>query len=906
MNSAYFDTERDLVVGEKKYRYFSLQALEKQGYGDLVNLPYTYRILLEGLLRHQGEKGFLPTVIRELSSWKSSKEISTLAIPFLPVRILLQDFTGIPVLNDLASFRTALERQGKDPCAADIKIPCDLVVDHSIQVDTYGSAHAQQLNEEIEFKRNRERYEFLRWTQNAFHHLRIFPPGSGIIHQINLEYLAQVVTVNHSDQGVPFACPDTLLGTDSHTTMVNGLGVLGWGVGGIEALSVMLGYPTEISLPGVIGLRLGGELPAGANPTDLTLTLTSILRKRGVVGKIIEVFGPAVKTMRLEDRAMVANMSPESGATATFFPVDEQTLNYLRLTGRNEAHIRLVEAYCKEQGLFQSHDGQLPQYAETIDVDINCVEAVIAGPKRPFDLIPVGRMAEQISKTFSGSTNQPHSMTSRNESPRSFKVNLNGKKVEIPQGAVVLAAITSCTNTANPYIILGAGLMAKKAVEKGLHVPRWVKTSLAPGSRTVTTYLQRSGLLPFLNKLGFYVVGYGCTTCIGNSGPLADEIVNAIVNDGLLSCAFISGNRNFEGRIHKNVQASFLASPLMVIASALAGRIDFDFERQPLARDENGKEIYLREVYPTREEIEAIIEAAVQPDLFINNYQHILTDNANWNSLASPQGATFQWRVASTYLHEAPFLSLTGGSQGKPNAIQGARVLVFLQDSITTDHISPAGEVPLDSAAGCYLTSLGNKPQDFNTYGAYRGNHEVMVRGTFANSKLKNLLAPEKVGGYTEHIPTGKVLTIFEAAMQYQREKTPLIILAGKNYGTGSSRDWASKGPALLGVKAILAESFERIHRSNLVMLGILPLQFKEDQNAFLIGLTGRERFFIQGIDNMDRAGAELRVEFELLNGGHKEFYVSCRIDTDLELEYFRHRGILPYILAKMTGSEKM
>jgi len=890
-----FHVVRELHVGDDTYRYYSLKALADQGLTGVNRLPYSYRILLEGLLHHLGQAGFSEKNVSQLASWKQGDEY--MPIPFLPARILLQDFTGIPVLNDLTSFRAALQRMGIDPHRVDLKIPCDLVVDHSLQVDESGCEWAQNTNEELDFRRNFERYRFLRWCQGAYRNLHIIPPGNGIIHQVNLEYLASVVAAGQDNDGILWAFPDTVLGSDSHTTMINGLGVLGWGVGGIEAISALLGVASEIALPEVIGLKLSGSLPQGLTPTDLTLNLTSILRKAGVVGRIIEVFGPALKTMRVEDRAMIANMTPESGATATFFAVDELTLDYLRLSGRNEKQVRLVKAYCKQQGLFRPIGENYVEYVHVVEVDLSQLSSVIAGPKRPYDLIPLVEMSKAISAMIYLS---PEKKKSENGY---VTIPLNGKEEKIPQGAVVLAAITSCTNTSNPVNMLGAGLLAKKAVQKGLNVPLWVKTSLAPGSRVVTQYLKQAGLLTYLERLGFYVVGYGCTTCIGNSGPLPTAIIQVVEQEGLYACAVLSGNRNFEGRIHRSVKASFLASPLMVIACALAGRMDFDFARQPLGRGLDGKEIYLADIWPDTEEIKVAIQAVIQPDLFIQNYRDLLTRNDQWNALDYPQGITYPWQAKSIYMKEPPFLAQKGTRERSRN-IQDAHVLVHLQDAITTDHISPAGEIEPGSPAWNYLREKGVEPGDINSYGSYRANHEVMQRGTFANPRLNNLLVGGKTGGYTQHFPGGEVMTIYEAAECYRLEDTGLIILAGRSYGTGSSRDWAAKGPALLGVRAILAQSFERIHRANLMMMGILPLQYLEGESAQSLGLSGREVYTISGITDLQGAGENVKVVAELENGKRKEFEMLCRIDTPLELEYFRKGGILPYILDKIENQK--
>jgi aconitate hydratase len=896
-----FQTVRELHVGEESFRFWSLPALADQGFARIEKLPYSYRILLEGLLRHQGQVGFSEKTVSQLASWKPGDGFPP--IPFLPARILLQDFTGIPVLNDLTSFRAALQKLGIDPGRVDLKIPCDLVVDHSLQVDDSGCERAQKVNEELEFHRNRERYQFLRWCQCAYRNLRIIPPGSGIIHQVNLEYLASVVASGQDEDGALWAFPDTVLGSDSHTTMVNGLGVLCWGVGGIEAISALLGVASEIVLPGVIGLKLSGDLPYGLTPTDLTLHITSILRRTGVVGKIIEVFGSSLKVLSAEDRCMISNMTPESGATATFFQVDDLTLNYLRLTGRDEKQVRLVEAYCKEQGLFRSETERSVDYAQVVEVDISQLLPVIAGPKRPFDLIPVSKMRNNISALLSSSKEKNLVSEKKNFDPGYVTIQQKNEDVKIPQGAVVLAAITSCTNTSNPVGILGAGLLARKAVEKGLSVPPWVKTNLAPGSRVVTHYLQRAGLLPFLEKLGFFIVGYGCTTCIGNSGPLPAAIEKAVEQEGLYACAVLSGNRNFEGRIHRSVKASFLASPLMVIACALAGRMDFDFASQPLGHDRDGKEIFLADIWPNSEEIRSTIQTFIHPEIYKENYRDILTRNAQWNGLDCPMGITYPWQAQSAYLQEPPFLE-NKQSRDSSYDIKNARVLAYFQDSITTDHISPAGEIDPTSPAWKYLREEGVEPGDVNSYGAYRANHEVMRRGTFANPKLNNLLSGGKHGGYTQQFPGGEVVTIFEAAEGYKQDNTALIILAGKNYGTGSSRDWAAKGPALLGVKAILAQSFERIHRANLVMMGILPLQFLEGENAQSLGLSGQETYTLTGIDALKGAGQKMQVVARTDNGNCLEFTTLCRIDTLLELEYYCDGGILSYILDRIKNDE--
>lgn len=882
-----FQVMRELRLGDKCFHYFSLPALAEQGFPALPNLPYAWRILLEGLLRNLGRAGFSEWHVKQLAGWQPGQ--SCLPIPFLPTRILLQDFTGIPVLNDLTSLRAALRRQGRDAHDADCHIPCDLVVDHSLQVDEHGCTAARKINEELEFRRNRERYQFLRWCQSAYSNLRVIPPASGIIHQVNLEYLAEVVAARTDEKGTLWAYPDTVLGSDSHTTMVNGLGVLGWGVGGIEAVAALMEMASEISLPPVIGLKLTGRRTGGLTPTDLTLHVTSRLRREGVVGRIVEVFGSAVPNLSAEDRCMLANMTPESGATATFFPVDARTLDYLRLTDRPQAHIRLVERYCQVQGLLRENWEQPCLYEQVIEMDISQLQPVLAGPARPYDLIPVADLKSSLCQL------------ARTESPDDEKgqddivLELNGKPYSLPRSAVVLAAITSCTNTSHPFNLIGAGLLAKHAVEKGLKVPAWVKTSLAPGSRVVTQYLQQSGLLPYLEQLGFYVVGYGCTTCIGNSGPLPQAIEQAVREHGLYACAVLSGNRNFEGRIHHSVKGSFLASPLMVVACALAGRMDFDFAIQPLGMDGQGRPVFLRDIWPADEEVHALAGRVIQPGIFKENNADLLTHNSQWNELDCPSGVIFPWQAESVYLQEPPFL-LPAPMLHQPG-IQGARVLAYLGDSVTTDHISPAGEIEPGSPAWQYLQGCGVLAEEVNAYGAYRANHQVMLRGTFANPRLQNKLAGGKPGGFTSHLPSGELMTIFDAARRYQTDNTPLVIIAGNQYGTGSSRDWAAKGPALLGVRAVLAQSFERIHRANLVMLGILPLQFREGESAQSLGLSGQEIYSIPGMEALSEPGGEMLVYAQDQDGRVKLFHMRLRIDTPLELDTFCAGGILPCLL---------
>lgn len=887
--------KKTLACNGREYQYYSLPALQDLNIGNIESLPYSLRILLEGMLRNLDQEGFSEEHIRALLR-RDDETVSN--VLFQPGRILLQDFTGIPVLNDLAALRAALVRKGYDASIINPIIRTDLVVDHSLQVDHAGCEIAKELNEKIEYRRNRERYQFLHWAEHAFDNLHIIPPGNGIIHQINLEYLADVVSI-HNMNGNPTLAPDSLLGTDSHTPMVNGLGVLGWGVGGIEAMGAMLGYPIEFNRPLVVGLRLKGELPANTTPTDLTLTITSKLREHGVVGKFVEIFGEGAATLSLEDRAMIANMTPENGATVTFFPVDQQTLDYLRLTGRNEEKINLVEAYCKEQGLFRSVTSSDPIFDEIVEIDLAAIESVISGPKRPFDVIKVSEM----KSTFATSLQAPHGHhgfgLEKDAIQKDFSYQDESIDISLEHGAVILAAITSCTNTSNPGVLLGAGLLAKHAIEKGLQVPSYIKTSLTPGSKVVDMYLKNSGLLPYLEQLGFHIAGHGCATCIGNSGPLPEKIEH-LVEDGLIGTAVISGNRNFEGRVHKNVKACYLASPLMVIAYTLAGTVDFDFNQQALGKDFDENPIYLIDILPDPEEIQDMLQH-VDAVLFNQVYQYGLTGGERWDQLEYPAGANFEWSPSSSYLREPPFVEHFPPTQ---EDIRDARVLVLAGDSITTDHISPAGKIAADSETSRYLQSLGCDPKDLNTYGARRGNHEAMVRGTFCNPRFHNALASEDDGGFTSHLPDNEVMSIFKASQKYEEEETPLIVVAGKQYGTGSSRDWAAKGPLLLGIRAVLAESYERIHRSNLIMMGILPLQFREGENAAALGITGKEVFSIRGIQNLKSTGSVVTVEFLDRNGKKQAFKAQARLDTPMEVRYFRNGGIMPTMFADIQGRQ--
>jgi len=873
---------------------YRLEAIERAGLGQISRLPFSLKILLESLLRHCDGRVITDEDVTALVRWNPAVGRE---LPFKPARVLLQDFTGVPALVDLAAMRAAVNKLGGDPTKINPLVPVDLVIDHSVQVDYFGSRLALQRNAELEFQRNRERYEFLRWGQKAFKNFRVVPPATGIVHQVNLEFLAHVVMTRTENSEI-VAFPDTLVGTDSHTTMINGLGVLGWGVGGIEAEACMLGQPLYIVTPEVIGFKLTGRLREGVTATDLVLTVTQMLRQKGVVDKFVEFYGDGLAQLSLPDRATIANMAPEYGATCGFFPVDDETLRYLQQTGRPKELIDLVERYCKEQGLFRTAQTPDPIFTDTLELRLEDVEPSVAGPKRPQDRIRLWDVKREFRKaqasldqTSSGLYTLP---------PKAARQTVQAKPGRsLDHGSVVIAAITSCTNTSNPSVMIGAGLLAKKAVERGLKVPPHVKTSLAPGSKVVTEYLQRSGLLPYLEELGFYLVGYGCTTCIGNSGPLPEPVAKEIIEKNLVVAAVLSGNRNFEGRIHPLVKANFLASPPLVVAYALAGTIDIDLANEPIGTDKDGKPVYLKDLWPSSREIAEIMNS-ITPEMFQRTYANVFDGNPQWNAITGVEGELYRFDPASTYIQEPPYFREFSLEPKPPTDIHGARVLVMLGDSVTTDHISPAGDIPLDSPAGKYLRERGIEKKDFNSYGSRRGNHEVMMRGTFANVRLKNLLVPGVEGGWTVHFPSGERLTIYDAAMRYQSERVPLIVLAGKEYGTGSSRDWAAKGPALLGVKAIIAESFERIHRSNLVGMGILPLQYKEGQNAQALGLTGQELFDIVGISALEKPRQELTVRARKPDGSVTEFTVIARLDMPIEIEYYRNGGILPTVLRQM------
>ena len=894
-----FKTRIPLAVGSDTVSIYSLQALERAGFPRVARLPFSLKILLENLLRRE-DGGFVKADdIRALASWDPAKPIQK-EISFMPARVLLQDFTGVPCVVDLAAMRDAIVSLGGKPEQVNPLQPVELVIDHSVQVDHFGSAQALQLNSELEYRRNRERYVFLRWGQTAVRNFRVVPPETGIVHQVNIEYLARVVSRESTDAGA-VAYPDTLFGTDSHTTMVNGLGVVGWGVGGIEAEAAMLGQPSSMLIPPVLGCRLSGRLPAGATATDLVLTVTEALRKHGVVGKFVEFYGPGLRHLTVADRVTLGNMCPEYGATVAIFPIDDMTLDYLRLTGRDASQIALVEAYARAQGLFRIDDAVDAAYSESIEFDLGTVQPSLAGPRRPQDRVALGAAKSSFAAALP-------------ELKKGVRVVAGGggaavaTETMLDHGTVVIAAITSCTNTSNPSVMIGAGLLARNAVAKGLQRKPWVKTSLAPGSKVVTDYLNKAGLMPSLESLGFNLVGYGCTTCIGNSGPLPDEIAAEVRERGLVVCSVLSGNRNFEGRIQQDVRANYLASPPLVVAYALAGTMNLDLTTEPLGTGSDGKSVFLKDIWPSEQEVQQVMLHAVTEDAFRLQYAHVFEGDRRWRELPVPTGDRFQWEDSSTYIRRPPFLeNLTREPQARGD-IRRARVLALLGDSITTDHISPAGSIKAESPAGRYLIEHGVQPRDFNSYGARRGNHEVMMRGTFANVRLKNQLAPGTEGGVTVFLgPAGitpassDVISIYDAAMQYQQADIPLLVIAGKEYGSGSSRDWAAKGTMLLGVKAVIAESFERIHRSNLVNMGVLPLEFKAGESARTLGLTGREVFDLSDTGTALRPRGDVRVRATAEDGATCEFVATVRIDTPEELTAFAHGGILPYVLRQLA-----
>jgi len=880
-----FGTRDKLNVGAQSFDIHRLEYLEKKlSSKNMARLPFSLRILLENLLRNEDGRFVRPDDIKALASWKpgcAEKEIA-----FMPARVLLQDFTGVPAIVDFAAMREAVKKMGGNPKRINPLFPAELVIDHSVQVDAFGTGNAFGLNAQMEFQRNLERYAFLRWGQTAFQNFKVVPPETGICHQVNLEYLARVVCAVPS--GTRFeAYPDSLVGTDSHTTMVNALGVFGWGVGGIEAEAAMLGQPSSMLVPAVVGFKLHGKLPEGATATDLVLTVTEMLRKKGVVGKFVEFYGTGLSTLSVPDRATIANMAPEYGATMGFFPVDKETLAYLQFTARPQEQIALVEAYCKEQGLFRTDETADPAFSDMLSLDLGTIEPTIAGPKRPQDRVALHAAKNSFSKVVEGSP------------AKHAQVRNNGDSFDLSSGAVVIAAITSCTNTSNPSLMLGAGLLAKKAVQRGLQVKPWVKTSLAPGSKVVTDYLLKAGLTEYLDKLKFNLVGYGCTTCIGNSGPLPEAIGAAIKENNMVAVAVLSGNRNFEGRIHPLVRANYLASPPLVVAYALAGRMDVDLTTEPLGNDQEGKPVYLHEIWPTPQEVEATVRQAVTQEQYKKQYAAVYDGDEHWKGMAVPAGDLYQWDAKSTYIKLPPYFENMAKTAAPLADIHAARVLAILGDSITTDHISPAGSIGADSPAGKYLIANGVKAHEFNSYGARRGNHEVMVRGTFANIRLKNQLAPGTEGGWTTYQPSGEQMSIYDASVKYREAGVPLIILAGKEYGSGSSRDWAAKGPKLLGVRAVIAESYERIHRSNLVGMGILPLEFKAGSNRETLGLTGKETFEITGVTAL-APRIDIHVAVMDNDGAAKQFTVVARVDTPEEVAYYQNGGILTYVLRQM------
>jgi aconitate hydratase len=915
-----FGSKSTLEVGGRKYEIFRLDALKKAGIGHVDELPFSLRVLLENLLRHEDGVAVTKGDIEAVAGWDSQARPSV-EIAYHPARVLLQDFTGVPAVVDLAAMRDAIKTMGGDPQRINPLQPADLVIDHSVQVDSFGTTSALDLNVKIEYQRNKERYAFLRWGQGAFENFRVVPPGTGICHQVNLEYLGRTIWTKNVDGKVQ-AYPDTLVGTDSHTTMINGLAVLGWGVGGIEAEAAMLGQPISMLVPQVVGFKLVGELAEGATATDLVLTVTQMLRKHGVVGKFVEFYGQGLASLSLPDRATISNMAPEYGATCGFFPVDDETLSYLRFTNRPEESVALVEAYCKAQGMFRTEQTPDPTFSSTLELDLSTVQPSIAGPKRPQDRIALSESKQAWRKHLVSVLEDSDASMSKDDlarwceeggSPRKMSVDPHrsdriGQVVavregdicyDLSHGSIVIAAITSCTNTSNPSVMLAAGLLARKAVRRGLRVKPWVKTSLAPGSKVVTEYLERAGLTPYLEALGFHLVGYGCTTCIGNSGPLPDPVVKAIDEGDLLACSVLSGNRNFEGRISPHVRANYLASPPLVVAHAIAGHMDTNLRAEPLGQDPDGNDVFLADIWPTPQEVRDCVRSVVTQEMFAEQYASVFEGDATWKTLETPEGQLYAWDDGSTYVRNPPYFVDMKPEPAAPRDIEGARVLAKLGESVTTDHISPAGAIAKDSPAGAYLVEHGVQPRDFNSYGSRRGNHEVMIRGTFANIRLRNQLAPGTEGGWTRFMPDGKQMTIYDAARKYAEGNVPLVVLAGREYGTGSSRDWAAKGTLLLGVRAVIAQSFERIHRSNLVGMGVLPLVFKEGEGADELGLTGEEEISITGIGDGLTPGKTLSVTAKG-KSGTKTFEVVARLDTPNEVEYYRNGGILQYVLRRM------
>ncbi len=895
-----FNSQTTIDLPDGRTSIYRLRPLAEQGIADLDRLPFSIRVLLENVLRHAGNGIVTEDHVEAVAAWKPQPDRSK-EVPFMPGRVVLQDFTGVPAVVDLAAMRDAILALGGDATRINPLVQTDLVIDHSVQVDFFGSSEAFRLNVQREMERNGERYALLRWAQQAFDNFRVVPPGTGIVHQVNLEYLGSVVRSVEVD-GDRVAFPDTLVGTDSHTTMINGLGIVGWGVGGIEAEAVMLGQPYFMQLPEVVGMKLLGELPQGATATDLVLVVTQMLRQHGVVGRFVEYFGPGLAALSLADRATIANMSPEYGATIGFFPVDEETLRYLDRTGRPPELIQRVETVSKELDLFHTASSPQPDYSSVLELDLSSVEPSISGPRRPQDRV---RLADASQAFATAIPSLVPSGTTRGEDRVNAQVKLNGGSVELGDGSVVIAAITSCTNTSNPSVMVGAGLVARNAVARGLTRKPWVKTSLAPGSKVVTDYLREAGLIEDLEALGFHVVGYGCTTCIGNSGPLAEPIGKAIQDHGLVAASVLSGNRNFEARVHPMVRANYLASPMLVVAYAIAGSMNVDITTEPLGSDENGNPVYLKDIWPSQKEISETMAKAVKPEMFHKEYGAVFEGDDTWRALpiSTGEGGKFGWESSSTYVASPPFFAEMDPEPPPVTDVRGARVLVSLGDTVTTDHISPAGAIPKDSPAARWLTDHGVDQVDFNTFGARRGNHEVMMRGTFGNIRIRNKLVPGKEGNWTVHLPTGEEMSIYDAAMRYQEQNIPLIVLAGKEYGTGSSRDWAAKGTALLGVRAVLVQSYERIHRSNLIGMGVLPLQFLEDESADSLGLDGTETFGIGGIEDGLTPGCKLKISAARASGEKIEFEALVRLDTAVEIEYHRHGGILQYVLRQLSRS---
>jgi aconitate hydratase len=897
-NQDQYSVRSSLEVGGKSYAYYRLQGLEDQGLGEISKLPFSIKVLLEGAVRQFDGRAITKEHVKQLADWAVNRDDKE--IPFIPSRIVLQDLTGVPVVVDLAAMRETVKKAGGDPKKINPLVPVDLVIDHSVMVDAFGSPDALEINQRIEFERNAERYRFFRWAQTAFDNFRAVPPDTGIVHQVNLEYLASVATTKVVD-GETFVFPDSLVGTDSHTTMINGLGIVGWGVGGIEAEAGMLGQPLYFVTPEVIGFKLTGSLAEGATATDLALTITQLLRKKGVVGKFVEFFGSGLSNISLPDRATVANMAPEYGATVGFFPVDTTTLEFLRATGRTEEQIELVEAYYKAQDMFRTDATPDPVFTEVVELDLSTVVPSLAGPKRPQDRIELTSMKDAWNEIVRKPVDKGGYGLTEEKTQEVVTINhVNGKVSDMKAGAVVLAAITSCTNTSNPSVMVGAGLVAKKAVARGLVKPEYVKSSLTPGSLVVTDYLVKAGLLESLEALGFHVAGYGCATCIGNSGPLPDDVSQAIADNDMTVAAVLSGNRNFEGRIHAQIKANYLASPPLVVAYALAGTVNIDFASEPIGFDPQGEPVFLKDIWPTNQEIADAMSTSLSPEMFRAKYENVYTQNERWNAIPVPEGELYEWDPKSTYIANPPFFDSLADGIRDVEDIKAAKTLLALGDSVTTDHISPAGSIRPDAPGGKYLIANGVEKKDFNSYGSRRGHHEVMVRGTFANIRIRNHMAPGTEGGFSTYQPTGEVTSVYEASMQYQADKTNLVVLGGKEYGTGSSRDWAAKGTFLLGVKAVITESFERIHRSNLVGMGVLPLQFQAGQGWQALGLTGFETFDIVGLTNDVQPGDLVSVIATREDGSQLEFKVIVRLDSLVDVDYYRNGGILQTVLRQM------